>query len=262
MSVTNAELKDIKSLGGKKGRKQQCRYAAEGVRLLEEALRHDCAPEVVFVASGLLSERGQSLAKKFASRGVRVEQVSARQIDSMTATKTPQGILAVFAVPEANLAQLWRPECRRILLCDSVADPGNLGTLLRSALGFGFEPVALAGVCADPYSPKVVRASMGAVFGLGIAQTGAEEAVQLARRSNVRIVVTDANAPEDLDVSAARSSDVRVMLAVGSETDGVSAAVKENCDAEVRIGHSDRIESLNAAVAGSIAMKQIYDAMQ
>ena len=135
---------------------------AEGVRLLEEALRHRVKPRTVYFAPSLLSARGEKLVARFRRGRVDLEEVPARTLTKLSDTATPQGVVGLFATPQKAPAELYDRRFRNILLCEDISDPGNLGTLLRSALAFGFEMVLLCGSCAEPYSPKVLRSSVGA----------------------------------------------------------------------------------------------------
>ena len=153
----------MKSLLTRKGRRRHGRFAAEGVRLLEEAYRNRKYPQTIYFSSHLLSPRGQTLLKRFSRKGVPTRPMSARQIQSLSNTITSQGIVGVFDIPRPDLTELYRRTSRKLLLCENISDPGNLGTLIRSAAAFDFNMVVLCGKSADPFSPKVVRSSAGTV---------------------------------------------------------------------------------------------------
>ncbi len=258
MSLTRTELKDIQSLLTKKGRKQKQRFLAEGIRLLEEAARFRFWPDLVLCTAGEPHSRAESLIHQFRTRGVRVEPVTARQLESLADTEAPQGLVARFQIPARDLAELSDSGFRNCLVCENVGDPGNLGTLIRSAQAFGFDAVICIGQTAEPYSPKVVRASAGAIFGARVFQAAADHVLDLAGRSDTALI---AAAPlGNMTVhSMARELDGRkIILAVGSEAEGLSETMLKAAEGKVKIEHSDRVESLNAAVAGSILMKEIY----
>jgi len=177
----------------------------------------------------------------------------------MADTGTPQGIVAVFDKPETSLIKLYRRSYRKLLLCENIADPGNLGTLLRSAAAFGFELVVLSGNTAEPYSPKVVRGSAGAIFGLKVAKSDIQTLVAFLDRSGIKLVAADLEGrPVRLPARRALAK-AGLILAVGSEATGLSKEILAQAAYRVRIEHCDGVESLNAAVAGSILMKEIYD---
>ena len=259
MSVTKKTLKDIKSLGTKKGRREEKLFAAEGVRLLEEAVRHRFLPETVYFAPSQLSERGERLIRQFEKQGVPTVGIGARELRSISDTRTPQGIVGVFALPSRELAELYRPRHRTLLLCENVSDPGNLGTLARSALAFGFDPMLLSGACADPFSPKVIRASAGAVFALGVALTNESEVFDFVKQKRFHLVATDVKGESSPAVLRRRLKGGKLLLAAGSEAGGLSEAILRQAEYRICLEHHRSVESLNVAVAASILMKQVFD---
>ncbi|HUV30786.1 MAG TPA: RNA methyltransferase [Acidobacteriota bacterium] len=262
MSITRAELKNLKSLGTRKGRAENRLFAADGVRLLEEALRHRFRPRTLYYAPALLSERARRLVDDFASVGVPTVILSAREMQSAAATRAPQGVLGVFDLPEQGYAQLQRPYPRRILLVEGLSDPGNLGTLMRSALAFKFELLLLAGASAEAYAPKVVRASAGAIFGLPVMRLSPDEVWALMRAGRFTLIGTAQQGCGEFKKLESAVKHRRFIVAVGSEAEGLSADTLGHSDLLWRVSHSTAVESLNAAVAGSIVMKQVYDVWQ
>jgi RNA methyltransferase, TrmH family len=262
MSITRAELKDIQSLRTKKGRKEKKRFIAEGVRVLEEALRSELAPERVFYAPAALSERGERLVSGFQSRRVTTSEVSARQLQAMSDAETTQGIVGVFRMPDCRLDKLYRSEYRRLLLCDGLADPGNLGTLIRSALAFEFDLVMVTQKTAEAYAPKVVRSSAGAVFGVPVAEVSVDELLSFAGQHDLSLIAADIHGNDDMPTLEGTVKTHPFVLAVGSEAGGVSRKIRDGAGLLIRIGHSRRVESLNSGIAGSILMKQIYDMLK
>ena len=262
VSVTKEELKQIKTLLVKKGRREKGLFSAEGVRLLEEAARHRFWPTKVYYAPFLLSARGQKLLHRFQMRQIPAANVPAANFRSVCDSKSPQGILGVFTVPSCSLSELYRPRHRRLLMCEDVSDPGNLGTLARSALAFDFNLLLLVGSCADPFSPKVVRSSAGAVFALGIARLTVPEMQAFIRKERIRLLAADVKGQPSANVIKNRFKSRRTMLAVGGEARGLTPSLLAAADARVRIVHGKLVESLNVAIAASIIMKQIFDLNQ
>ncbi len=259
MSITKTQLKSIKALATKSGRRDSGLFPAEGVRLIEEAIRHRVMPAQLYFAPALLSERGKTLVDGLSRRKVPLFEISARDMRSISSTQTPQGIVAAFSIPESRLTKLYRVEYRKILWCENISDPGNLGTLARSALAFGFRLVILSGSSADIWSPKVVRSSAGAVFGLNVARETTDETLRFARENKIPILATGTEG-KNLDYSLKKQFEkTKLMLAIGSEADGLSGEITEKADFFVRISHSSDVESLNAGVAGSIIMNMFYD---
>jgi TrmH family RNA methyltransferase len=258
VSIGKSELEHIKSLRTKKGRREQGRFLAEGVRLLEEAVRHRFPPQAVYFSEATLSDRGRRVVAGLGSIGALLSPVPARQLASMADTTTPQGLVAVFESPCDKFEELWCRSYRRLLWCESISDPGNLGTLVRSALAFEFDMAVVSGESAEVYSPKVVRASAGAVFGLPIARASVPEVLAVSRRIPLRIIAA-AVSGETVPLRLTRKRDQGpLLLAIGSEAEGLPSEVTARADMRVRVPHSRRVDSLNAAVAGSILMNHLY----
>ena len=181
--------------------------------------------------------------------GVRRLRVPRDVMDSISPMETPQGALFVCRMPEA---QKFVPQAGMLLL-DGIQDPGNLGTILRTADALDI-PVALLEGCADPYSHKVVRSSMGAVFRRPVIVTTWEEACASCRGANIPIGVTAlSDRAEDI-----RQADVNKMaVVIGSEGQGVRQEILRSADRELIIPMNSHCESLNAAVAATICMWQM-----
>lgn len=254
MPIARKELKNAKTLQTKKGRKEQKRFMAEGMRLLEEALRHNFLPEKVFFAPSLFSRRGQAFIERMEKKNVGLCRVSARELLSVADTKTPQGIVGIFSIPQEGLAELYRPHHRKLLWCENISDPGNLGTLARSALAFGFKLMVVGGSSADMYSPKVIRASAGAIFGLAVARQDTARVLDFAREKEFAVLAAELDGKR-LSRSVAKAlKGSKMILAVGAEASGLPTEIIEKADLRIRVDHSGKVESLNAAVAGSIIM--------
>jgi len=232
---------------------------AEGVRLLEEAWRFNRRPVELYWAPSLLSSRGEKLRERLQKAGVAARRVAAAELGRIADTETSQGLLAVFETPELRLSEHIRPPKRNVLLCENLSDPGNVGTLIRSALAFDFDLVALAGQCAEPFSPKVVRASVGAVFGIPVAVASRREIIEYAERERLMILGAALQAAEGFEPALTKLKDRPLMLAIGSEPEGLSPDLLHAAQKLVRIEHSRSVESLNSAIAGSILMRECYD---
>lgn len=259
MSLTRTELKSIRALQTGKGRRADGRFIAEGVRLLEEALRFKRRPEFVCHSESAMSERAASLLDQFRRMKIPLHSLSGSDLSRLTSVETSQGLLGIFKIPERRLPQLYRPAMRNILLCENLADPGNVGTLWRSALAFGFDLIILAGSSADPYAPKTVRASVGAVFGLPIAETGYDDLDTVVKAPDTRLLASSPRGKLNLPLILRSIKKQRMILAVGAEAEGLSERLLAAASGRIRIEHRSDVESLNSAVAGSILMKECYD---
>ncbi len=262
MAISKAELKNLASLKAKKGRTAEGRFMAEGVRVLEEAIKFNFLPEILLYSNADLSERGKMLISQFQSKKIESTAVSTKELNAICDTETGQGIVGVFDVPTGNLSKLYKPACRRVLLCDRINDPGNLGTLIRTALAFEFDIMAVTDNSVEMFSPKVVRSSAGAIFGLPLAKTSYLELKQFKVSSNATLAAAVARPDNMKGIIGISQKDLSerspMILAIGAEADGLSQDVLTLADFTISISHSSQVESLNAAVAGAILMQEIY----
>lgn len=227
-------------LASRKERETTGLFVADGTKLLAEAVRWWPGLDTVILSDGVNAEIPD---------GVRIVRVPEDVMASISPMETPQGALFLCRLPE-KMAFYPKPG---MLLLDGLQDPGNLGTILRTADALDI-PVALLEGCADPYSHKVVRASMGAVFRTPVVQTTWEEAKNACRDAEVRIAVT-ALTDNAADI---READLRNMaVVIGSEGRGARPQVLAEADRALIIPMNQRCESLNAAVAATIAMWQM-----
>jgi TrmH family RNA methyltransferase len=184
--------------------------------------------------------------KRLTSLGVECDEISSSLMKSIRGTETSQGILAVL-----QLADLPIPSSPTfILIPDQIRDPGNLGTLIRSADAAGVDAVLIPPGTTDPFAPKVVRAGMGAHFRLPIHSMGWEEIEQVGTMASLQVLLADMNGESCWEM------DLRSPLAliVGSEAEGASQSARELASQKIKIPMAGEIESLNAAVAGSVLM--------
>ncbi len=247
-SAQNAKLKLVRTLPGRPGdRREAGAFLAEGVRLVEEALA--AAWPFRFVLHGSqLSERGRQLVERLEDSKVDVEQVEDALLESVSETETSQGILAVL-----ELTNLPIPNLPTFLLIpDQIRDPGNLGTLIRSAAAAGVQAVFVPPETVDAFSPKVVRAGMGAHFRLPVYSLGWDEI--RARVTGCTVFLADAGGQTSCWAADFRS---RLALIIGGEAEGASESARKLADVLVNIPMPGKIESLNAAVAGGILMFEV-----
>ncbi len=251
-SAHNPRLARIRGLLEKrKQREEEQAFVVEGVRLVEEALAAGWQPELVLF-SEQLSPRGMQVVQGFQAQGAEVWQVTPRLMDQLAGTETPQGLLAVFPQRRLPLPQTLT----FALVADNLRDPGNLGTLLRSAAAAGVQAVLLSPGTTDAFAPKVLRAGMGAHFRLPAIQLSWEEIFALLkeRPQPLRVFLAEAAAG-----AACWDLDLRQPLAliVGSEAEGASPPAQALADQPITIPMPGQSESLNAAMAASILMFEV-----
>ena len=240
-SRKNPLLQQVKKLlSSRKAREEAGLFVSDGTKLLAEAVKYCPGLETVILSDGVEAQLPEH---------IRVIRVPADVMESISPMQSPQGALFLCRLPEE------KPFAAHpgMLLLDGIQDPGILGTILRTADALQV-PVALLEGCADPYSHKVVRSSMGAVFRMNVVRTTWAE---------VRAGCTGAGIPVGVTALSDRASDLRqadlsrMAVVIGSEGQGVRKEILENADAELIIPMNPRCESLNAAVAAAIVMWQL-----
>ena len=241
-SKANPLLSRVRKLNSRRSfRREEGAFAAEGPKLLEEALRWKAELEAVICAPGVpLPELPAH---------VRLAEVGDGLLNSIADTQSPQGI--VFVCKGRALTLPGRLEGKRYLVLDGVQDPGNVGTVWRTADAFGADGLILCNGCADPWNPKTVRATMGAVFRLPVYESTLESAAETLSEAGVPLYA--AALREDTEDIRAVSLE-RAAVIIGSEGRGVSPQALELCQRTVKIPMRARCESLNAAVAASVVL--------
>lgn len=241
VSRKNPLLQQVRRLlNSKKERVAAGLFVADGTKLLAEAVRFWDGLETVILSDGVVAEVPDHV------RFVRVPEDVMASISPM---ETPQGALFVCRLPE-NKEFVPKPG---MLLLDGIQDPGNLGTILRTADAMDIPVVLLEG-CADPYSHKVVRASMGAVFRNPVVQTTWQRAKAACAEANISIAVT-ALSEKAVDIRTAPLNTMAVVI--GSEGQGVRPEIMGAADKQLIIPMNSHCESLNAAIAAAIVMWQM-----
>lgn len=236
-------LDAVRALRTKCGRRDQGRFAVEGATLLAEALSAGCVPLAVYATPrGLEAVAGQAVPAE------RIFAIDERAMARLSDVETPPGVLAVFPKVLSNLDDLLSRGEPALVLA-GIADPGNAGTLLRSAEIFGVRQAIFAREAVEPHNPKVVRATMGAIFRMALATADASDLVAAARERAYTLVAAarDGVALPDFIFPE------RTLVAVGNERHGVAAWLP-HYDAGVAIPQTGRGESLNASVAGGIIL--------
>lgn len=246
-SSQNPKLKLVRALLGRaKERREAGAFVVEGVRLVEEAATRDWRYRFALYDDSL-NERGRSLVERLSSRGIEVEEVSETLMKSLSDTETPQGLLAVLEISSQSISSLLN----FVLIPDQIRDPGNLGTLLRTAAATGVQAVLLPPETTDAFAPKVVRSGMGAHFRLPIHSMTWEEI--RGHTKNMRVYLAD------MDGRSCWETDLRQPLAliVGGEAEGASEEAREVATEKISIPMTGNMESLNAGVAGSVLMFEV-----
>jgi TrmH family RNA methyltransferase len=253
--LSRREERLLRSLRQRKAREAEGLFLAEGVRAVEDLLASPLSIRLAVAASSLGdTPRGQALLHLLAAKGVALREAGDRELAALADTETPQGILAVAPIPAAGLSAL-RVEDHDpavVLVLDAVQDPGNFGTLARTAEALGaMGLVALPGT-VDPWNPKSVRAAMGSTFRLPVVECGWDMlAPFLCERGVQTLAAVVGGAP--LGDAPPR----RAALVLGNEGAGVGDETRARADRAVGIPLRGRAESLNVAAAGAILLHEL-----
>ena len=252
-SSHNPKIQRVRALLSQRSERESSRaFVLEGVRLCEEARAAGWQPSLLLY-SQQLSERGRRLLEAFSTGATDIEEIPDYLMDSVAGTETPQGILAVFplhTIPAPAHADF-------VLVLDNLRDPGNLGTILRSAAAAGVQSLLLTPGTADPFAPKVLRAAMGAHFRLPIQFSGWDEIEALRRRSGyapLKFFLAEAEGGRPCWQTDFRQP---LALLIGGEAEGASQTARSLADGLVTIPMPGRSESLNAAIAASILLFEV-----
>jgi len=246
-SSQNSKIKLVRALLGRaKERRDANAFVVEGVRLVEEAINTFWRFEAVLYDESL-SARGKSLVERLRSNNVEAEEISQSLMKSLSETETPQGILAVLKLSHLPISE----SLNFILIPDQIRDPGNLGTLLRSAVAAGVQAVLIPPETTDVFAPKVVRSGMGAHFRLPIHSVTWDHIQAFTKGLQVYLA--------DIDGQSCWETDLRqpLVLIIGGEVEGASEEARKLATQKISIPMSGNVESLNAGVAGSVLMFEV-----
>ena len=225
-------------------RRQQGLFVGEGPKLLDEAMKWGADIQLVVKAPGVELPAGLSC---------QVVETPADVLASLADTRTPQGVVFTCRLPDLALPD--KLPVGRYLVLDGVQDPGNLGTVWRTADAMGCAGLILTGACADPFSPKVVRATMGACFRLPVWQGRTEAVAGLLKNSAIPLYATALRE----DTEDVRTADLsRAAVVIGSEGHGISEEMLSLCEKTLKIPMEPKCESLNAAMAAAVVLWEGY----
>ncbi len=257
---SNPTVKALRALRDKKHRKASGKFLAEGLRLLTDARESGYLPEILVMAEGrddhpLLA----ALEAEVIARGGEVIETSAEILSKITGKENAQAVAGVFAEFAIDLPRLNRLCAPLWLVAQAVRDPGNLGTMLRTCDAVGAGGLILIDDCTDPFSAEAVRASMGAVFTVPVAQAQWEEFLPWLREGPGQLVA--ASLREAVPYRGAAYA-APCFILVGNESRGLPEEYEAACDLRVTMPMKGRADSLNAAVAAAVLAYEVLDALE
>jgi len=252
---SNPTVKFLRSLRDKKHRKRSGQFLVEGMRLLMDASASGRLPRILVMAQG--RERSPALddlAAAMEADGGEVIETTPEILTKITGKDNPQSVAGAFAEWDTGLAQLDRGAGRIWLVAHAMRDPGNLGTMLRTADAVGAGGLILIDECTDPFSAEAVRASMGAIFTVPLAQASWPEFLPWLRQCPAQLVA--ASLRDAVPYRGAPYGDPCFIL-IGNESRGLPEAYEAECDLRVTMPMKGRADSLNAAIAGAVLAYEV-----
>lgn len=248
--LSRTQLKRIRALRRRKGREEAGEFLIEGVRQVEDLLASPVVPRLVLISPSLEdTPRGAGLAARVRTAAETVD-VTEAELAQLATTDTTQGIVAIAAIPRIELSDIALDGRSLIIVLDAVQDPGNFGTIVRSADAFGAVLVAALPGTVDPWNPKAVRSSAGSSLRVPIVETELEPL--LVYLHGHCAILLGADVQGNSVEAAARNGPLA--LALGNEGAGLSAGVRAACDQLVSVPIAGAAESLNVGVAAGILM--------
>lgn len=248
--LSRADAKLVRALHRRKSREQEGLFLAEGVRVVEELARSSIDLHFALASPSLEdTERGRALAAMLEERGA-LRRVAEAELNQLAATETPQGVLAMAAIPRPALAEVDMEGPATVLVLDGVQDPGNFGALVRSADAFAAAFVAVLPGTVDPWNPKAVRAAVGSSFHLPVVAVTHVELLEWLGERGFAVYGADAHGESVEHAHLAQ----RAALVLGNEGAGLSDEMHRAVDALLAIPIPGRAESLNVGVAAGILL--------
>ena len=242
-SLDNQMIKEARSLNDKKFRRFHGKFLVDGEKLVNEVVCGAMQVDKLFVDAGKLSEFGYIL-ERFDGK---IVPVTTKVLKSLSENDTPQGIIAEVFM---NETPEFKPSADSpILILDRIQDPGNLGTIIRTAAATGFETIVLIDT-ADPYSPKVIRSSSGGVFYTDLFRMSEAEITDYCKKKHIELFVADMNGENVFETEIQNKN---FALVIGNEGQGVSQNFKDTGHM-ISLPMKSQMESLNAAISASVLM--------
>lgn len=251
-SISNPIIKKALSLQLRKNRKKHQQFLLEGIRGIQDMVSESPGIDVIFYEKKIESlQSGENLLYSSEKAGIELIQVTDSVMKKMTDTENPQGAIAIVHKPVYDLEEVIR-KSQNILLLDRIQDPGNMGTLIRSAEAAGFNAVMMTTGSTDPFSAKCIRAATGAVFHLPVFELqDTEKTWEKLREYQYQIIGA---ALERGVVYTSITYKSPMVLVIGNEAKGIQPELLEMMDGAVTIPMKGKTQSLNAAIAGSVLM--------
>jgi TrmH family RNA methyltransferase len=253
----NTAVKYLRSLFDSKTRKKERAFLIEGTKIVEDALRDDLNVAMVVATPDLVRHHGKGILKQAESKSVKILWISRQLMDAISESKTPQPVMAVARMKQFSGDDLLDNNAGLIIIAHQLQDPGNLGSIIRTAEAVGASGVAITSNTVDPFNAKTIRASMGSILRLPLVHIGDGTAFIKASRQKkfqtVATMVTGKQTHFDVDLTKP------TVVILGQEGTGLPQDISADVDLFVRIPMSKSIDSLNVSVAAAVVL---YETMR
>jgi TrmH family RNA methyltransferase len=256
-SKTNKVYKHIKALNSKNYREKHQEFIIEGLRLVKDAVESSIPIHLIVVSESFACfEEGQQYLQKLQRLNIQIYQFHDKLFNEIAQTQTPQGILGIVPIKDFSLEAVTKyKEMPLYIYCDGIQDPGNMGTIVRTADAFHADAVILSKGCVDIYNPKCVRSTMGSLFHLPIIKVeDTREILQYLKEKGLTII---GGHLEATDYCYQFDMKQGMVIVVGNEANGISQEALEIIDQLIKIPMPGNAESLNAAIAAGILMYEV-----
>jgi TrmH family RNA methyltransferase len=256
-SKDNSSIKHLRSLSESKYRKKEKAFLIEGLKMVEEALRDNLGVKTVVAAPSLVQHHGKGVLKLAESKGINILWISERLMDALSESKTPQPVMAEVTMKQHSEEGLLANEAGLIIIAHQLQDPGNLGTIIRTAEAVGASGLALTQHTVDPFNAKAIRASMGSILRLPVMPIeDIEVFIKKCKQKGFQTAATVlAGEKRHLDIDLTKPT----VVILGQEGAGLPQDIMPDIDLRIRIPMAATIDSLNVATAAAVIL---YEAMR
>ena len=254
-SKDNEKIKSTKLLLKSKNRNKESKVIIEGYRILTLAFEQKDIIDYVFINEDFENkEEHRKFLKELEDANIKVYKTTNKNFKDMVDTENTQGILAVVSYEKKTLEKNLTDDDKYIIVLDRIQDPGNMGTIIRTADAAGADAIITLKGCVDIYNPKVIRSTMGSIFSMNIIPAERDEMLSTLKSKGIKIVSSWLNTENWYDTVDYGN---KVALVIGNEANGIDDVIAENSDLLVKIPIYGSAESLNAAISSAILMYEI-----
>jgi len=254
-STSNSLYKEVKSLNQKKFREEKGEYLIEGIRFIDEAIKENAPIKSFFISEKVSKVKGgDELLKRILATNIPLYEISEHLLEGICDTENSQGVVAIIPIKKYDIEKVLS-NAKKLLILETIQDPGNMGTIIRTADAAGFDGVIALKGCVDIYNSKVLRSTMGSIFHIPVVtQVEMAEAIEQIKRNNLKAFAAHLNGKKS--IYEANMSNGGVIL-IGNEANGLSDELTSYADELVKIPMPGKAESLNASIASALFMYEM-----